>query len=113
MESGENNSENVNQNSSDMPVYSEIVVVDGLLCSVIKALSTTTDDTLVTALESGTPEVEIKDLWWKLFNFFDEAVDEVRKLKVKDIKRQSKKAMIEDIVKHLRQAGAELGQAQP
>ena len=65
-------------------------------------MSTTTDSDLITALDHDISEVEIKESWWKLFNHFHDAVDEARKLKVKDIKRQSKKAMVEDIVYHLR-----------
>ena len=46
----------------------------------------------------------MKESWWKLFNFFDEAIDETRKIKVKEIKRQSKRLMVEDLVIHLRKA---------
>ena len=53
---------------------SETVVVDGLLCSVIKALSTTTDDELVTYLVRDIPEIEIKESWWKLFEMHTQLI---------------------------------------
>ena len=79
------------------------VIVDGLLCSIIKALSKATSEReLIDAIEHTMTEIEIKESWWKLFNFYSDAWDDGRKMLVKDIKRQSNKLMIEDIVKQLK-----------
>ena len=74
------------------------VIVDGLLCSIIKATSVSANDNdLIAAIVREMTETEIKASWWKLFNYYSDAWDEGRKMKVKDIKRTSNKVMIEDI----------------
>ena len=62
----EENGTEISDQETERPAHCEIVVVDGLLCSIIKVLSTRTDCELVTAVDSGIPEVEIKESWWKL-----------------------------------------------
>ena len=86
------------------------LVNDGLLCSILKATSRfASDSELVTAIGHVTSEAEVKISWTKLFTYFDDVLDETRKVKVIDIKRQSKKLMIEDMVKQLKRK--DLGQA--
>ena len=59
------------------------VVVDGLLCNIIKALSPCSNDSeLIAAVERQVSEVEVKESWWKFFNYFDCAIDDTRKIKV-------------------------------
>ena len=65
------------------------VIVDGLLCSIVKANSRSPiERDLVAAIERRIGETEIRESWWKLFNFFSDAYDESRKMKIKDIKHQ-------------------------
>ena len=79
------------------------VIVDGLLCSVIKAISRSPKESeLIAAIDRVMMEVEIKASWWKLFSFYSDAWDEGRKMKIKDIKRKSNKLMIEDMVSYLK-----------
>ena len=66
------------------------VVVDGLLCSIIKSLPLSDNGSELTAtIDCGVPEVEVKNSWWKLLNYFENAVDEARKVKIKDIRSPS------------------------
>ena len=61
------------------------VIVDGLLCNIIKANSRSPNEQeLVAAIGRCISEAEIKESWWKLFNYYSEACDETRKVKVKD-----------------------------
>jgi len=61
------------------------VIVDGLLCSIVKANSRSPNEyELVAAIERKISEVEIKKSWWKLFNYFCDAYDDVRKMKIKE-----------------------------
>ena len=86
------------------------LVNDGLICSIIKATSTfASDNELVTAVGYVTSEAEVKIAWTKLFSYFNDVYDDSRKVKIIDIKRQSKKLMIEDMVKQLKRK--DLGQA--
>ena len=81
------------------------VIVDGLLCSIIKANSRSAiEHELVSVIERSVPEIEIREAWWKLFNFFSDACDETRKVKIKDIRRSSNKLMIEDMVRFLKKS---------
>ena len=65
----------------------QVAVVDGLLCNIIKALSTSSSDCeLISAIERKVPEVEVKTSWWKFFNYFEDAIDEARKIKIKILK---------------------------
>ena len=83
------------------------VIVDGLLCSIIRAMSNTNrDDELVAAIGSEMLEQEIKTSWVKLFNFYKDVLDENRKIPIVDIKRQTVRAMVEDIVSCLRKKDA-------
>ena len=77
-------------NSSDSPGTNGFVN-DGLLCSIVKAISTCDNDVeLIAAIGRQISEAEVKISHSKLFNYFDEVYDETRKVKIKDIKRQSK-----------------------
>ena len=80
-----------------------MLIVDALLCNIVRVQSRTVNDTeLVEAVERDCSGGEIKQSWKKLFNYFSDARDESRKKFIKDIKRQSCKAMVEDIVNFLR-----------
>ena len=81
----------------------DMLIVDGLLCSIVKAQTRTINDSeLVEAIDRDIDDCEVSASWYKLFNYFSDAVDENSKKLIKDIKRQSVKAMIEDLVKFLR-----------
>ena len=89
--------------SANISSDSDRLIVDGLLCSIVKAQTRTSNDyELVEAIGRDIDEKEVSEAWSKLFNYFSDAVDENRKIFIKDIKRQTVKAMIEDLVKFLR-----------
>ena len=82
---------------------SDKLIVDGLLCSIAKAQTRTANDyELVEAINRDIGDKEVSEAWSKLFNYFSDALDESRKIFIKDIKRQTVKAMIEDMVEFLR-----------
>ena len=58
-----------------MHICASSVIVDGLLCSIMKVLSNTNKDNELA--------------WIKLFSFFRDVQDEQRKNQVIEIKRQS------------------------
>lgn len=90
---------------SDVPVHicEKAVIVDGLLCSIVKSMSNTNkDDELAAAIVSGMLEQEIKTSWTRLFTFYKEFQDESRKIPVLEIKRQTVRAMVDDILCCLR-----------
>ena len=94
---------NVPDNSGVCETNSNQLVNDGLLCCILKAISSFGNNSeLVAAVGRVTSEAEVKTSWVKLFNYIDNAYDESRKMKIKDIKRQSKKIMLDDIVAQLR-----------
>jgi len=77
--------------------------VDGLLCSIIKALSRSASvPELIGSIESEVNETVIKTSWFRLFSHFNEVWDDARKMKVIDIKRQSNRIMLEDIIAQLK-----------
>ena len=80
-----------------------VVIVDGLLCSIIKALSRSASvPELIGSIESEVNETVIKTSWFRLFSHFNEVWDDARKMKVIDIKRQSNRIMLEDIIAQLK-----------
>ena len=77
--------------------------MDGLLCSIIKALSRSASvPELIGSIESEVNETVIKTSWFRLFSHFNEVWDDARKMKVIDIKRQSNRIMLEDIIAQLK-----------
>ena len=83
------------------------VIVDGLLCNIIRSLSNTTkDEELVAAIGSEILEPEVKAAWFKLFTFYKDVLDDQRKIPVIEIRRQTVKMMIEDIIRCLRKKDA-------
>ena len=77
--------------------------MDGLLCSNIKALSRSASvPELIGSIESEVNETVIKTSWFRLFSHFNEVWDDARKMKVIDIKRQSNRIMLEDIIAQLK-----------
>ena len=79
------------------------VIIDGLLCSIVKAISRFPNDhEFVNIIETAIVETEVKEAWVKLFSYFNDVLDEVRKIPIIEIRRQSKRLMIEDIVKLIR-----------
>ena len=80
-----------------------VVIVDGLLCSIIKALSRSASvPELIGSIESEVNETVIKTSWFRLFSHFNEVWDDARKMKVIDIKKQSNRIMLEDIIAQLK-----------
>ena len=60
------------------------VIVYGLLCSIVKAISRfPNDDDFVSIV--GTAEV--KEAWHKLFSYFKDVKDDIRKVPIIEIKR--------------------------
>ena len=83
------------------------VIVDGLLCSIIRTMSNTNrDDELVAAIDSEKLEQEVKASWYKLFTYYKDVLDINRKIPIIKTKRQTVKSMIEDIVRCLRMKDA-------
>ena len=79
------------------------VIVDGLLCSILRALSRSNKDSdLAAAVERDKSEHEISEAWKKLFTFFSDVIDENRKIPIINIKRQTVRLMIEDIIRLFR-----------
>ena len=79
------------------------VIIDGLLCSIVKAISRFPNDhEFVNIIETAIVETEVKEAWVKLFSYFNDVLDEVRKIPIIEIRRQSKRLMIEDMVKLIR-----------
>ena len=77
--------------------------MDGLLCSIIKALSRSASvPELIGFIESEVNETVIKTSWFRLFSHFNEVWDDARKMKVIDIKRQSNRIMLENIIAQLK-----------
>ena len=56
----------------------------------------------ISIIEDEIAEREVKDAWQKSFSYYKNVLDDTRKARIIDIKRQSTKLMIEDIVKFLR-----------
>ena len=76
-------------------------MVDGLLCSIMKAISRSPPHAeRVAIIEKNTCENEVKRSWEILFTHFD-VVDPARKKKVIDIDRETTKKRIEDLVTQL------------
>jgi len=64
------------------------IILDGLLCSILKALSRKCKQSeLVDLVAKSVPEDEVKSSWKKLFSYYYEAMDIVRKKKIIDIER--------------------------
>ena len=79
-----------------------ILVVDGLLSCIAKALSRSASNSeLVSVIVRDSNELEVKAAWVKLFDHFDEAFDVTQKKKIKDITRQTTKNRVDDIVNQL------------
>ena len=79
------------------------VIINGLLCSMIKAISRfPNDQEFVSIIETAVAETEVKEAWLKLFSYFNDVKDDTRKIPIIEIKRQSKRLMVEDIVKLIR-----------
>ena len=79
------------------------VIINGLLCSMIKAISRfPNDQEFVSIIETTVGETEVKEAWLKLFSYFNDVKDDTRKIPIIEIKRQSKRLMVEDIVKLIR-----------
>ena len=75
------------------------VIVDGLLCSIMKVISNTNnDEELAAAIVSEILGPEIKAAWLKLFSFIQDVLDESRKIPVIEIKRQTVRDMADDIL---------------
>ena len=90
-------------NGEAVHICEKSVIVDGILCSIMKVISNTNnDEELAAFIVSGILEEEIKASWLKLFLHFKDVHDENRKIPVKDIKRQSVRAMVDDILRCLR-----------
>ena len=80
----------------------ETVIVNGLLGSILKALSRdASKEELIMLIDSDTPEDEIKESWLKLFSFYNTAYCKQRKKEIVNIKRESSSAMVRDIVEQL------------
>ena len=78
------------------------VIIDGLLCSILRALSRSPLATdLISVIERCVSEKEVKDSWVKLFSFYSDVMDPTRKKKVIDIDRETTKGRISDIVNQL------------
>ena len=57
------------------------VIVDELLCSIMKATSNTNnDDELAAAIVREILEPEMKAAWAKIFSFFNDVQDESREI---------------------------------
>ena len=79
------------------------VIVDGLLCSIMKALSRSNKDgDLAAAVVRDKSEHEITEAWKKLFSFFNDVKDENRKIPIITIKRQTVRLMVDDIIRLFR-----------
>ena len=78
------------------------VIVDGLLCSILKAISRSASQAeLINVIEKVASESEVKTSWQKLFTMFDEAMDPTRKKRIIDIERETTKKRIIDLVSQL------------
>ena len=76
---------------------SEEVIVNGLLCSILKAVSRVNNDSELAAMvNSAVLEPEIREAWQKLFSHFRNVLDDNRKIPIIDIKRQTTKLMLEE-----------------
>ena len=79
------------------------VIVDGLLCSIMKALSRSNKDgDLAAAVVRDKSEHEITEAWKKLFSFFNDVKDENRVIPIITIKRQTVRLMVDDIIRLFR-----------
>ena len=68
------------------------VIVDGLLCNILKAISRSACQTeLAKVIEKEMSENEVKISWQKLFTHFSDAIDPTRKKKIIDIDRETTK----------------------
>ena len=78
------------------------MIVDGLVCSILKAISRDANNSdLIALVEDSIVEKEIKDAWVNLFSHFKDALDD-RKIPIIEIRRQSKNMLVDDIVKFRR-----------
>ena len=77
-------------------------IIDGLLCSILRALSRTASPSqLADVIERIVPENEVKTAWLKLFTHFNDVMDPSRKKCIIDIDRESTKRRVADIVAQL------------
>ena len=87
------------------PLESDIgvtVIVNGLLGSILKALSRNADrGELASLIEKYSAKDEIKCAWSQLFGFFKDVVDTNLKKPVIQITRSSYSIMVDDILKQL------------
>ena len=75
------------------------VIIDGLLCSIIKAHSRNPPkDELERIILRDATESEITGAWQSMFSFFDEEIDKSRGLEIFKIKRTSLELIVKDIV---------------
>ena len=80
----------------------QALITDGLLCSIMRALSRTASQTqLADVIERVVPENEVKIAWPKLFTHFKDVMDPSRKKCIIDIDRESTKRRVADIVGQL------------
>ena len=103
MEGSDSESENDDATQRMFAPGSEIRIVDGLLGSILKALSReASKDELSAAVVSEAPAAEIKESWLKLFSFYNTAMDKEMKKPIIRIKRTSSMFIVRDFIDQLR-----------
>ena len=94
------------QQKSGGPVQQDVmghrVICDGLLCSILKAMSNSANkDEFISVIERDCDEEEILASRLKLFSFYGDVVCDKQKKPILEITRGSVRKNIEDIVMHM------------